>query len=155
MVNEESQLCLLLEWSTSNFEYTCKQLNKNEPLKRLCTKKRCQNEIIGPEQIRTTTVNIKTLISTISTFLAQIKKFIKCLVCSVWMFKLIWRPKIISIPRIFWSKSDLSQLSSTEVKVYGILNLEGSWTNLETKFIYNCYEHSSSISFWIWKFEEI
>ena len=118
-------------------------------------KKRCQNEIIGPEQIRTTTVNIKTLISTISTFLAQIKKIIKCLVCSVWMFKLIWRPKIISIPRIFWSKSDLSQLSSIEVKVYGILNLEGSWTNLETKFIYNCYEHSSSISFWIWKFEEI
>lgn len=155
MVNEESQLCLLLEWSTSNFEYTCKQLNKNEPLKRLCTKK-----TVSEWDYRTgaNTDNYSKHQNpdfNYFNFPCANKKIIKCLVCSVWMFKLIWRPKIISIPRIFWSKSDLSQLSSIEVKVYGILNLEGSWTNLETKFIYNCYEHSSSISFWIWKFEEI
>ena len=97
---------------------------------------------------------IRTLISNIPTFLA--KFFLKRLVCSVWMLKLIWRPKIISIPRTLlikiWSQS--TEVNWGQLR-RGILNLEGSWTNHETKFIYNCYEHSSSISFWIWKFEEI
>ena len=69
MVNEESQLCLLLEWWTSNLEYTCKQLNKNEPLKRLCTKHGAR--LRTSDRTKSGQLILRTLISIIPTFLAQ------------------------------------------------------------------------------------